>query len=211
MRRPFPAVPELAVLIGFSVCTLLCLAQSILDPFCVWPTALLFLCICGLQLWLRSSSLSDRTLLVLILSLSFLLRLACVVLLRALYAVNLLCSLGLNWFIYATDRRFASERAALTAALLYAVAPSSFLYAGLLTNQHSAAFFIYLGLYLLSEDDPGPRRSAAAGLCLFAGNLLRPEAVLAVASVLVAGLILLLRSPGRESFFRIVLQFNHPT
>lgn len=115
----------------------------------------------------------------------------------ALKALNLAFMVGIDVLIYAIARRFVPPRAALAPALLYAIYPASIHMGAVLTNQHIATFFFLLGLWLLLSGR-GLGRMLWAGAMLAVGNLMRPEAVVFLASLVCCGLCLLLRFPRRE-------------
>lgn len=129
-----------------------------------------------------------------------------IALLRLLNAAWMSGTAGLCFLL---ARRAGGTRAGFVSGMLYAAYPGALAMASVLTNQHISLFFILLGVYLLiergafSEGGTPPSRllwSVLAGLSLSFGNLMRPEAVLALASAVVAALVLLVRgAQGRKS------------
>ncbi len=104
----------------------------------------------------------------------------------AIKIVNALLLSGINGMIYILARRFTSERAAQSAALLYLVTAFPTLMCCVLTNQQSSAFFLVLALCILTGG--GTRafsllRAGLAGVCLAVGNILRPEAIVILAGL----------------------------
>lgn len=98
---------------------------------------------------------------------------------------NALFSAGITALVYLTARRFFSDACCRMAALLYCFSPLSLSMAPVLTNQHSAAFFVCLGIYLLcSPPENGTRRYAPflryalSGLCVALANALRPDGLI---------------------------------
>ena len=98
---------------------------------------------------------------------------------------NALFSAGITALVYLTARRFFSDAYCRMAALLYCFSPLSLSMAPVLTNQHSAAFFVSLGIYLLcSPPENGARRYAPflryalSGLCVALANALRPDGLI---------------------------------
>jgi len=120
----------------------------------------------------------------------------------ALKAMNLVFMTGIDWLIYQLGRRFLSERAAALSALLYAVYPASIHMAAVLTNQHISTFFLLLGVWILFRHS-GLGGMALSGVCLAAGNLMRPEGVVFLATLLCCGASLLVRFPRREVLLRL--------
>lgn len=104
----------------------------------------------------------------------------------SLKIANALLLTGINCLIYLLARRFVDERAAQAASLLYLVTVFPSLLGCLLTNQHVSAFFLLLGVYVLTGG--GKRsfsfpRAVAAGALLALGNILRPEGIVIIAAL----------------------------
>lgn len=115
----------------------------------------------------------------------------------ALKAVNLAFMVGIDALIYAIARRFLTPRAALAPTLLYAIYPASIHMAAVLTNQHIAAFFLLLGVWLLLTGKGWPQM-LLVGAAFAIGNLMRPEVVTHLATLLCCAVCLFLRFPCRE-------------
>lgn len=93
--------------------------------------------------------------------------------------------------VFALASRFASGGAAFAAALIYALCPDALMLTPALTNQCISLAFILLGVYLASF---GTWKSAVgAGAALALGDLMRPEAILALAGLAAAVVLALLR------------------
>ena len=74
-----------------------------------------------------------------------------------------------------------------------------FFLAAVLTNQHIAVFFYYLGFWLLVRQRRLTRRWAAlAGLCLAVGNLMRPLGAVIIVALLCWTLVRMLRWKGKD-------------
>lgn len=113
----------------------------------------------------------------------------------ALKLMNVVFMVGTDWLVYRIGRLFLSSRAAVMAAALYAVYPGAIHMASVLSNQQIAAFFLLLGIWLLLGEDRWPRQ-LAGGAALGIGNLMRPEGVVFVATIVFCALYLLLRRPS---------------
>ncbi len=113
----------------------------------------------------------------------------------ALKLMNVAFMVGTDWLVYRIGRLFLTPRAAVTAAALYAVYPGAIHMASVLSNQQSAAFFLLLGVWLLLGEDRW-QRQLAGGAALGVGNLMRPEGVVFVATIVFCALYLLLRRPS---------------
>lgn len=102
-----------------------------------------------------------------------------------LQVFNALWMAGTGCLVYGIARRFLSETTSMTISLLYALYPAPYFLAAVLTNQHIAVFFYYLGFWLLVR---GKRltlpRALTAGLSLSVGNAMRPLGVVIVLALL---------------------------
>lgn len=103
----------------------------------------------------------------------------------AIKLVHALMLSGINGLLYLWARRFTDERAAQTAALLYLVTLFPTVLNCLLTNQVASAFFLLLGIYLLTDGNNAfsVPRAIGAGILLSIGNILRPEAIVILAGL----------------------------
>ncbi|MCL2004250.1 MAG: glycosyltransferase family 39 protein [Oscillospiraceae bacterium] len=112
-----------------------------------------------------------------------------------------------NVLVYATARRFVSEKAAQCAGFLYMLNPSVFFLLPVLTNQHLSNMLILLGVYLYTSEKasrfPRGLTLAAAGAVLALGNAIRPTAIVAVGAILCVELVqcadALMRKRGLEA------------
>ena len=85
----------------------------------------------------------------------------------------------------------------MAASLLYALYPGPYFLAAVLTNQHIAVFFFYLGFWLLARrEKPSPGGAVLAGLCLAVGNVMRPLGAVIVLALVCWALVRLLRWKG---------------
>lgn len=104
--------------------------------------------------------------------------------------------------VYLLAREIAPAGAASAVAFLYAFYPASVIMGSQLTNQTSALFCFLLGLYLLLRR-PSVLRAAACGALLALGNLLRSEAIVLYAGLLVLALLLALDTALQKDRARI--------
>lgn len=102
---------------------------------------------------------------------------------------------GIGALVYQIALHLLPHRAAAAVSLLYAVYPAPYFLAAVLTNQHIAAFFFYLAVWLLVRGEAlSWRRGAAAGAVIALGNVMRPIGIILVLAVLCwRGVRLLLR------------------
>jgi len=105
------------------------------------------------------------------------------------------------WLVFATARRFAPDGAAFAAALLYALSPGAIMLTPVATNQCVSLALILLGVYL-AVSGSGWRRAALAGCALAAGNLMRPEGIIAVGGLAVAAVLALARGEDWRALLR---------
>lgn len=121
----------------------------------------------------------------------------------AIKLIHALMLSGINVLIYLFARRFVEERAAQAAALLYLVTLFPTLMLCSLTNQHVSAFFLLLGIYILTSGGDhafSVRRALLAGICLAFGNIMRPEGIVILAGLLgTAAFLLLTRRSLRDN------------
>lgn len=117
-----------------------------------------------------------------------------------LQVMNALWMAGSGCLVYAIGRRFLTAEGAMLASLFYALYPGPYFLSGVLTNQHIAVFFYYLGIWLLVR---GERlsfpRALLAGAAIAVGNVMRPLGILVVLAFLCWGAVRLLlwKKPGR--------------
>ncbi len=113
----------------------------------------------------------------------------------ALKLINCLFMVAINLLIYKLSRLFTSEEASFTASMIYALCPEVVFLTSLLTNQHISLFFILLGLYVIMAGR-GPLASLGGGILIGIGNLMRLEAVVVIASVVIVAVIYFLKRPS---------------
>ena len=115
-----------------------------------------------------------------------------------LQVLNALWMAGTGCLVWAIARRFLGEPTAMAVSLLYALYPAPYFLAGVLTNQHIAAFFYYLGLWLLLwGKGKNLLRAALGGVCVSIGNVMRPLGVVVILALLCWALVRMLLRRGR--------------
>ena len=73
------------------------------------------------------------------------------------------------------------RKAAVGVSVLYALYPAPYFLAAVLTNQHIAAFFLYLAVWLLVRKERYSLPAAlVAGVCIAVGNVMRPIGVIVI-------------------------------
>ena len=111
--------------------------------------------------------------------------------------VNCACLAVTNVLVHLFARRFASEKAARIAAVIYMLYPGAYFLAPVLTNQHLCNALIFGGLFLYTRKRPESAVKASliagsAGLIIALGDAVRPVGIIVVAAAALAGLIKLL-------------------
>lgn len=106
----------------------------------------------------------------------------------ALKLLNVAFMVVTNVLIYLIAGKCTNSRAAFITAVLYSVYPAPVLLSSVLTNQHISLMFFMLGIYFYLVN-PSWRRALISGIFLFLGNLMRPEAVLIIAAMLIHAFI----------------------
>lgn len=112
----------------------------------------------------------------------------------ALKLMNAFFAVGSIWLIFKISELYLPREKALITAYLYMLCPASFIITSVLTNQHISLFFFLFGiyLYLCSMQKSQSAKlwgSAAAGVILAAGNLMRPEGIVIILSVVFCSLL----------------------
>lgn len=128
----------------------------------------------------------------------------------ALKVLNCFWNTGITLLIYLIARNFFKEQSSRLVSVLYMgfIFPVTFV--SVLSNQHISTFLILLGLYFLIDQRlirmrPLPR-GLIAGFLLALGNILRPEALIVMSSLLAYFLILLLRAGNRRQRMERIMQ-----
>lgn len=102
---------------------------------------------------------------------------------------------GTNLMVYLIARKLVSQRAAMTAGVLYALYPAPLFLAGVLTNQHLSVFLFYTAVYLLLRTPrPCLPRWLGAGALIALGNAMRPIGVILLLAAGIWSVICWLRS-----------------
>lgn len=102
--------------------------------------------------------------------------------------VNCLLGAGITVLIYKIVLLlWNDEKAARLISVIYAVFPFHVVHITVLTNSHVSAFFIYLGLYLLLKhiEDNKIKWFVVTAICLATGNIMRPEGIIFITSIVV--------------------------
>ena len=104
--------------------------------------------------------------------------------------LNVCYMVGINLLIYLISKQIVGNKVALVVSFLYAVYPASIFMSSVLTNQHIATFFFYLGIYFLMKTC-NYKNCLLSGICVAVGNLMRPEGIIIILSFIIVWLLLL--------------------
>lgn len=110
--------------------------------------------------------------------------------------------------VYLIAKEFAGEKASRAAALIYCFLPFPLFYVTVLTNQFSASFLIYLGLYIFVSERFTMKRylkCTVLGILLAFANVLRPESIIPLFAVILFILLTIRKSNAKESLLCIVI------
>lgn len=103
----------------------------------------------------------------------------------ALQVMNALWLGGIGALVYGIALHLMSRKAAAMAALLYVLYPAPYFLTTVLTNQHIAAFFYYLAIYLLVRNEKLSLPMAILiGAVIAIGNVMRPIGIILVLAIL---------------------------
>lgn len=103
-----------------------------------------------------------------------------------LKVINCFVTAGICTLVYQIARVFIKEEYAKSVSILYAFLPFPMTYVTVLTNQHLSAFLMYFGIYIILTDEIRIRdtiRYLCAGVLIALGNVVRPEGIIAIFSV----------------------------
>lgn len=129
----------------------------------------------------------------------------------ALKILNCIWNTGITLLIYLIARNFFGEKPSRLASVLYSgfVFPVTFV--SVLSNQHISTFFIMLALYFLLDKRVirlrSLFRSLIAGFLLALGYIMRPDALIVMASLAVYFFVLLLRAENMRQKLEKAMQF----
>lgn len=101
-----------------------------------------------------------------------------------LKVLNAIFSSVLCLLVYLFGKKICSEKSARMASLLYMIFPFSLYMNTVLANHHIAAFLTYIGIFFLLKDNKKIRDYIIAAVLISVGNIMRPEGIIVVFSLL---------------------------
>lgn len=87
-----------------------------------------------------------------------------------------------NVLVYLIARRISSEKNAQIIGLLYAMYPATYIYAPVLTSQHLANMFLFLGIYVWVSHQ-NVKAAIVSGFILALGNAIRPIGIIVICAL----------------------------
>lgn len=101
--------------------------------------------------------------------------------------INCIMGAGIGLLIYLIGKEIVkNEVASRFVSLLYAIFPFAVLHVTVLSNCHSSAFFLFLGLFFLIKNGLFRHdwfRYILSAFCMAIGNLLRPDGIIILVSI----------------------------
>ena len=108
--------------------------------------------------------------------------------------VNCLFSAGIVLFVYLLAKEFTSEKAARIVSCCYMFFPFPLLFNTVLSNQHISSFMFLLAIWLLISKKANKinekLKFTLIGVCLAIGNIIRPEAIVIITSIILFTLLI---------------------
>lgn len=99
--------------------------------------------------------------------------------------LNVLYSSLLCLFVYKFSKKISDEKSARVVSLLYMIFPFYLFLNTVLVNSHLATLLMYLGIVFLLKKERGFRDYVIGGVLVSIGNIIRPEGIIVVLSLLV--------------------------
>lgn len=119
-----------------------------------------------------------------------------------LKTLNCLWNTGLTLLIYLIAKNHFKEKSARLASVLYMGLTFSITFVSVLSNQHISIFLIVLGIFFLIDTRilrmKPLFRSLLAGTFIALGNIMRPEGLIIITSLMVYFAILFIRSNNKQ-------------
>ena len=117
--------------------------------------------------------------------------------------LNVLYSSLLVLFVYKFSKKISNEKSARVVSLLYMIFPFYVFLDTVLVNSHLARLLMYLGIVFLIKKDKSFKDYVIAGILISLGNIIRPEGIIVVLSLLVYEFFLFDKSKVFNTFIRV--------
>lgn len=117
--------------------------------------------------------------------------------------LNVLYSSLLVLFVYKFSKKISNEKSARVVSLLYMIFPFYVFLDTVLVNSHLATLLMYLGIVFLIKKDKSFKDYVIAGILISLGNIIRPEGIIVVLSLLVYEFFLFDKGRIFNTFIRV--------
>lgn len=117
--------------------------------------------------------------------------------------LNVIYSSSLVYLVYMLGKRISDEKSARFVSLLYMIFPFYIFMNIILANHHLATLLMYLGILFLIKREKSFKDYIFAGILLALGNIIRPESIIIILTVLVYEFFLLDKEKIFNTFIRV--------
>ena len=117
--------------------------------------------------------------------------------------LNVLYSSFLVLFVYKFSKKISDEKSARVVSLLYMIFPFYVFLDTVLVNSHLATLLMYLGVVFLFKKEKSFKDYVIAGILISFGNIIRPEGIIVVLSLLVYEFFLFDKKYVFNTFIRV--------
>ena len=103
----------------------------------------------------------------------------------AIKIINSIVSSLTVLLVYYVSKKLTNEKVAKISSILYMILPISLIMNAMLNNQILSAFLMYIGIYFLIKKETKIKDYIIAGVLISIGNILRPEGIIVIFSLIV--------------------------
>lgn len=121
--------------------------------------------------------------------------------------LNVLYSSLLVLFIYKLGKRISDEKSARVASILYMIFPFYLFLNTVMVNSHLATILMYFGILFLIKKEKSFKDYLIAGVFISLGNIIRPEGIIVVLTLLVYEFFLFNKRDVINAVIRVVSFF----
>lgn len=118
--------------------------------------------------------------------------------------LNVLYSSLLVLFIYKLGKRISDEKSARVASILYMIFPFYLFLNTVMVNSHLATILMYFGILFLIKKEKSFKDYLIAGILISLGNIIRPEGIIVVLTLLVYEFFLFNKKDVVNTIIRVV-------
>lgn len=118
--------------------------------------------------------------------------------------LNVLYSSLLVVFIYKLGKRISDEKSARVASILYMIFPFYLFLNTVMVNSHLATMLMYFGILFLIKKEKSFKDYLIAGILISLGNIIRPEGIIVVLTLLVYEFFLFNKKDAVNTVIRVV-------